>query len=221
MNAEGGAKSGSHAGPPLLKIQSADTPPSHRAVLIASPVQSIANTASVSSSPAPAHLGDAAGRSGLPYGSAAASEQSSEEGVGESLLARRDVVARALELGMDLQADRDWLWVAVEALEAPLPEGWEARTDAMGQAFYAHAASGETSRAHPLSEHYRKLYYSLKLERVGYRQLMLSRVDSTHVVDALALLSDGEARRMEKLFESHDRGRDGGAPTPEEALPEG
>ena len=46
-------------------------------------------------------------------------------------------------------------------------------------------------------------------DQVGYRQLMLSRVDSTHLVDAMAALPEAEARRVERVFEQHDRDRDG------------
>ena len=38
---------------------------------------------------------------------------------------------------------------------------------------------------------------------------MLSRVDSTHLVDAMAALPEAEARRVERVFEQHDRDRDG------------
>ena len=38
---------------------------------------------------------------------------------------------------------------------------------------------------------------------------MLSRVDSTHLVDAMAALPEVEARRVERIFEQHDRDRDG------------
>ena len=35
---------------------------------------------------------------------------------------------------------------AAEALPAPTPEGWQPRTDAMGQLYYVHVASGASSR---------------------------------------------------------------------------
>ena len=38
---------------------------------------------------------------------------------------------------------------------------------------------------------------------------MLSRVTSTTSFDALAEMSEADARRMEALFEQHDRDRDG------------
>eukprot|EP00966_Prymnesium_polylepis_P052940 1226100-Prymnesium_polylepis.1 len=38
---------------------------------------------------------------------------------------------------------------------------------------------------------------------------MLSRIDSRSVVDALAPMAEAEVRRMEILFEQHDRDRDG------------
>ena len=131
------------------------------------------------------------------------------------LAARQDVAMRAIELGMDLQADRDFLWVAAEALSAPLPDGWVARTDALGQTFFQHEPTASSSRTHPMSEHYRKLFFSLKLKAVGYRQLMLGRIDSTMMVDALAGLSEADAARMERFFLEHDKDLDGVISYPE------
>ena len=78
----------------------------------------------------------------LPAGAAAAAAAaagSSGDGDGSEGGAdvSNDVAMRAIELGMDLKADRSFLWLAAEALEAPLPDGWEARSDAMGQTYYA------------------------------------------------------------------------------------
>ena len=89
-----------------------------------------------------------------------------------------------------------------------MPAEWEARVDAIGQTFYLNAGTGESTREHPLNAQYRRTFYACKLEAVGYRQLMLSRIDSRGVVDALGAMPEQEKRRMEVLFEQHDRDRD-------------
>ena len=133
----------------------------------------------------------------------------SSSGESAGLETRHEVVARAVELGMDVTDDRKYFYLAAQALEASLPDGWEARQDAMGQPFYFNVAAGTSSREHPRNEEYRKTFFALKLKEVGYRRLMLSRVTSTHLADALAEMPEAEARRMESLFEQHDRDKDG------------
>ena len=123
------------------------------------------------------------------------------------------IISRAVELGMDVVEDIRFLWLAAESLEAPLPAGWEQRHDAFGQPYFLEVTSlpllpthrCQSSREHPASEEYRKRFFALKLQEVGYRQLMLSRVSSTHITDALACMHESEARRLEALFERHDR----------------
>ena len=100
-------------------------------------------------------------------------------GGGEPSAYGQDVAMKAVELGMDLTADRAFLHLAAEALAAPMPEGWQPRTDALGQLYYVHLASGASSRAHPATEHYQRTFYALKLQQVGYRQLMLYILTAT------------------------------------------
>jgi hypothetical protein len=100
----------------------------------------------------------------------------------------QDVAMKAVELGMDLTADRAFLHLAAEALAAPMPEGWQPRTDALGQLYYVHVASGASSRAHPATEHYQRTFYALKLQQVGLLtkailttyQLLLTSYQSLH-----------------------------------------
>ena len=141
----------------------------------------------------------------VPAAHAAASASASEPAPS----VRHEVLARAVELGMDVTHDRKFLWIAAEALDAPMPDGWEARYDALGLPYYVEVASMQSSREHPSNGAYRKRFFALKLEEVGYRRLMLSRVTSTHLFDAIAPLSEAECSRLEVLFEQHDRDKDG------------
>ncbi len=49
---------------------------------------------------------------------------SAESSVDDQMLFQEAVREHALYLGMNLQEDEDLLWIAKEALQAPLPEGW-------------------------------------------------------------------------------------------------
>jgi hypothetical protein len=39
-------------------------------------------------------------------------------------------------LGIDAEAEAEWLWIAEEALGAPLPAGWEEHRTAEGDVYY-------------------------------------------------------------------------------------
>jgi hypothetical protein len=140
---------------------------------------------------------------------AAAAAAASAEGSEAAALEDREVLARAVQLGMDVRADRSLLWLAAEALKAPLPAGWQVRHDVLGTPYYLEEATQQSRREPPTNESYRARFFALKRERVGYRELMLSRVTSTHLCDALAALPEAEAQRLEALFEQHDRDQDG------------
>ena len=161
-----------------------------------------------SSSPMSARPTEATQPPAQPHGGGRSSGGDETAGAA-ALESRHEVLARAVELGMDVRVDRSFLWLAAEALDAPLPEGWEVRHDALGQPYYLEVSSQQSCREHPSNSAYRTRFFALKRERVGYRELMLSRVTSTHLFDALAALPEAEARRLETLYEHHDRDKDG------------
>ncbi|KAG8344654.1 WW domain [Trypanosoma vivax] len=65
-------------------------------------------------------------------------------------------------LGMDLPADKPFLWIAREGLKAPLPEHWKACRSEKGELYYFNFKTGESIWDHPLDEHYRQLLQSEK-----------------------------------------------------------
>lgn len=73
-----------------------------------------------------------------------------------------EIVEYARWIGMDPLADSHLLWICEEALAAPLPHGWSEHFDEDDEAYYHCISTGETTREHPLDEHYRQLYKSLK-----------------------------------------------------------
>ena len=66
---------------------------------------------------------------------------------------------------MDPKEDADLLWIAEEALTSVEPEGWIEKMDPNGQPFYYNVSTGQSSRQHPLDEHYKSLYLKLKTQR--------------------------------------------------------
>jgi hypothetical protein len=75
-----------------------------------------------------------------------------------------EIVRFAIHLGMDLRDDVHLLWIAEEALRAPLPEHWEATVDAYGRPQYRNKINHSVTLEHPMDEYYRYLYLKKKLE---------------------------------------------------------
>jgi hypothetical protein len=75
-----------------------------------------------------------------------------------------EIVRFAIHLGMDLREDVHLLWIAEEALRAPLPEHWEATVDAYGRPQYRNKINKSVTLEHPMDEYYRYLYLKKKLE---------------------------------------------------------
>ena len=75
-----------------------------------------------------------------------------------------EIVRFAIHLGMDLRDDVHLLWIAEEALRAPLPEHWEATVDPYGRPQYKNKINQSVSLEHPMDEYYRYLYLKKKLE---------------------------------------------------------
>lgn len=64
-------------------------------------------------------------------------------------------------LGIDPVADHDLLWIAVEALEAPLPSDWTEHFDSSDRVFYYNASTRVSSWTHPLEHVYRETYKTI------------------------------------------------------------
>merc|ERR1712194_321575 len=63
--------------------------------------------------------------------------------------------------GIDPVADHDLLWIAVEALEAPLPSDWTEHFDSNDRVFYYNATTRVSSWTHPLEHIYRETYKTI------------------------------------------------------------
>mmetsp|Transcript_62327 Transcript_62327/g.115678 ORF Transcript_62327/g.115678 Transcript_62327/m.115678 type:complete len:492 (+) Transcript_62327:126-1601(+) len=69
-----------------------------------------------------------------------------------------ELIAYARYLGIDPVVDHDLLWIAVEALEAPLPSDWTEHFDSNDRVFYYNAQMRVSSWTHPLEHIYRETY---------------------------------------------------------------
>merc|ERR1711865_706189 len=72
-----------------------------------------------------------------------------------------ELIAYARYLGIDPVADHDLLWIAVEALEAPLPCEWTEHFDSNDRVFYYNATMRVSSWTHPLEHIYRETYKTM------------------------------------------------------------
>ena len=69
----------------------------------------------------------------------------------------------ARHLGMDPAEDCDLLWIAQEALHAPLPSEWTQHSDGDDNQYFVNSRTNETTWENPLDDLYRKLYAQRKL----------------------------------------------------------
>lgn len=73
----------------------------------------------------------------------------------------------ALFLGMDLERDKDFFFIAQEGLKAPVPEQWEAYQDENDEMFYVNSVTKQRMTDHPLDEFYKQKFLRLKAEKEG------------------------------------------------------
>lgn len=101
-----------------------------------------------------------------------------------------ELIAYARYLGIDPVADHDLLWIAVEALEAPLPSDWTEHFDSCDRVFYYNATTRVSSWTHPLEHVYRETYKTI----VNFRNSNMSAQERN---DGLAKLQ-AEVRQMDQ-----------------------
>ncbi|CAM9846804.1 unnamed protein product, partial [Discosporangium mesarthrocarpum] len=80
-----------------------------------------------------------------------------------------ELVEMARYLGIRVSSDASELWVAREALRAPLPNGWSVIQGGDGRAFYRNDLTGQTRWDHPLDPYFRETYLRARF-----------RAESTH-----------------------------------------
>lgn len=57
------------------------------------------------------------------------------------------------------------MYIAAEALLAPVPPDWTVHLDAAANEYFFNTGTGQSTYEHPLDEHYRQLYQQKRQER--------------------------------------------------------
>ena len=68
-------------------------------------------------------------------------------------------------LGMDVNQDRDFFYIAKEGLKAPLPGSWRPCKSPRGTVYYYNHQEKRLQKEHPCDDHYRQLYLEEKASR--------------------------------------------------------
>lgn len=100
----------------------------------------------------------------------------SEEG--EYVPNEKEIHGYAEFLGMDPEKDKEFLYIAVEGLKAPVPTPWETYYDDNDEIFYVNPVTGQKMYDHPLDEEYRQKFLRLKAEKEGNAQFAGNQMDS-------------------------------------------
>ena len=81
-----------------------------------------------------------------------------------------EIVQFARYLGMDPIEDCAFLWIAEQALVAPLPDDWSEHMDAEGNVYYYNVVTDESSWEHPMDQYYRNLFLKVQREHEEKKQ---------------------------------------------------
>ena len=78
-------------------------------------------------------------------------------------VAQTEMIDYAKWLGMDLEKEKDLMWIAREGLKAPLPDNWKpCKAPDTGDIYYFNFQTGESVWDHPCDEYYKNLYATEK-----------------------------------------------------------
>ena len=78
-----------------------------------------------------------------------------------------ELISMCEYLGIRVLSERNMIWIAADALKAPLPINWTAQKDSNGRIFFYNHLTNQSKLEHPLDPHFRKL-------RDKYRQRLVT-----------------------------------------------
>jgi hypothetical protein len=107
-------------------------------------------------------------------------------------------IAYARYLGIDPIADGDLMWIADEALNAPLPSEWTEHHDSADRVFYYNVQTHASSWTHPLEQLHRDTYKSI----VSFRSGDLSKKDQEVELDKLRRKCEDSEREAHKELQA-------------------
>ncbi|CAJ1401858.1 unnamed protein product [Effrenium voratum] len=109
-------------------------------------------------------------------------------------------------LGMDVEKDKDLMWIARAGLKVPLPPPWKpCTTGEESEVFYFNFETGESVWDHPCDEFHRLLYKKERAKKLG---LEFDEAELDTVAERLGLSTKSEG---DALDESGSMGSDGDA----------
>merc|ERR1719217_747565 len=92
-----------------------------------------------------------------------------------------ELIAYAKYLGIDPVIDADLMWIADEALNAPLPSEWTEHNDQADRVFYYNVQTHASSWTHPLEQLHRDTYKTI----VGFRSGDMSKEEQAVQLERL------------------------------------
>lgn len=113
-----------------------------------------------------------------------------------------ELIAYARYLGIDPVLDADLLWIADEALTAPLPAEWTEHHDSAERIFYYNTQTHASSWTHPLEQLHRDTYKSI----VDFRNGNKSKEDQVAQVETLRKrceAAEHEAHKELQVWSEH------------------
>ena len=117
-----------------------------------------------------------------------------------------ELIAYARYLGIDPITDGDLMWIADEALAAPLPSEWTEHHDSADRVFYYNVQTHASSWTHPLEQLHRDTYKSI----VHFRSGDISKEDQIGEVDRLKRKCDESERESIKELQAWSEHTDEG-----------
>ncbi|OQS01301.1 kinesin-like protein [Achlya hypogyna] len=143
-----------------------------------------------------------------PTSSSASHDYDAVEGVDPHLFLE-GVKEHARYLGIDPEADAEYLWIAKESLVAPMPAGWHQVMTSEGAPYYYNDDSGESRWEHPSDRDYMELFQEIR-----------RRTQCGEPVDLVALKHQLLATNDAWRYESQSSwGYDAASPTSSHAVP--
>ena len=129
-------------------------------------------------------------------------------------------------LGMVFPEDGQFLWIAEEGVSSALPSNWTMHRDPEGLVYFYDLDTSVACRQHPADERIRNMYYALKYSDdstsaeanaatgateagggslpAGYLSMLIGRVSSRHMADALKNLPRKELVAAAAVFSRFD-----------------
>jgi len=103
-----------------------------------------------------------------------------EEEIDENHVPTEEELLECAEwLGMDMDLDADYLWIARQFITAPMPKPWRAyRSREDNEVFYFNGESGESTWNHPCDEYHRQLFQAEKSRNAPVKVVTVSCTDT-------------------------------------------